>query len=336
MKAMFLESQAPVESRPLKLHDMQRPKVLGHEILVKVHACGVCHTDVHIVEGEAFKSPKLPIVPGHEIAGTVEEKGDMVEGVELGDRVGMGWTYSTCMSCGRCLEGRENTCALRESTGYRKNGGYAEYVKLDSRFVSKIPANLKFEDVAPLFCGGLTAYKATKKIAPQPYENIAVVGIGGIGGYAIQFAKMLGAKVFAFSRNPIHLEMAKKLGADIVIDSSKDLLGQMKGLGMDAAMVFAPSPKVLEETLISIPRGGRVVMAGSIERTTQMDYRAAMSGEKTLMSVTTGSRKDMMELLWLAAEGKVRSSIEKVNLEEANEALIRLKKGEVEGRLVLV
>lgn len=336
MKAAILEKTGPVENKLLEVSEIDKPKISGNEILLRIKACGVCHTDVHIAEGEIFKSAKLPLILGHEVVGIVEEKGEQAGNLEVGDRVGIGWNYSSCMSCKRCLEGRENLCAKKESTGYTKDGGYAQYGKFDSRFVAKIPEGLSFEEAAPLFCAGLTAYRTVKLAELRPNESVAVVGVGGLGIYAIQFAKLRGANVFAFSRNPEHLKLAEQFGVDEAVDSNRNLSEEIRKLGIDTALVFAPSAQVLEQALTGIGRGGRVMMAGNIEKTAAMNFRSALAGEKTLTTVTTGTAKDMGELLGLASDGEIRSKIEKMKLEDANEALARVKKGKAEGRIVLV
>lgn len=335
MKAFVLQKQGPIGPDRLKLSDIDKPMAYGHDVLLKVYACGMCGTDVHIAEGEVFSSPKLPLVMGHEVVGVVEEKGDKVESVEVGDRVGVGWTYSSCLGCGKCLTGEENLCSEKESTGYTKDGGYAEYARFDSRFVTKIPENLSFEESAPLFCAGLTAYRSTKKLNPKPYENIAIVGVGGLGAYGIQLVKMYGANVFAFSRNVDHLKLAEKLGADRAVKSGDDLSSDFRKFGIDAAIVFAPSGEVMEKALTGLPRGGRLVMAGNINSTPRMDYRRALAGEKVLTTVSTGSRKDIVDLLTLAAEGKIKSQIEKMKFSDVNRALMKVRDGKVAGRIVL-
>lgn len=334
MRAMVLERQGPIETRPLVPRDVQIPKISGHEILVRVNACGVCHSDLHIAQGDVFKNLKLPLIPGHEVVGVVEEIGDGVSNVDHGDHVGIGWTYGSCMSCEKCVAGLENLCPKREGVGSTRNGGYAEYIGLDSRFVTKVPVKMDMTQAAPLFCAGLTAYRAVKRMSLRNSENVAVIGIGGLGSYAVQFAKMTGASVFAFSRNPDHLDLAERLGADEVIDSREDLVGDMKECGVDAALVFAPSGKVLEDALIGVGRGGRVLMAGNVENLT-IDYRRALSGERTLTTVSVGTTADMRELIKLAADGKVSSDVSVMKLEEANEALMKMKTGESVGRTIL-
>lgn len=335
MKAMVLRSHAPVSERPLRLEEADVPGISGHEVLVKVSACGVCHTDVHIAEGEVFKDVKLPLIMGHEAVGTVVKLGDRATYVKEGDRVGIGWTYNSCLNCKRCDSGRENICAKRESVGCGRDGGYADFARLDSRFVTKIPDGLKFNETAPLFCAGLTAFRAAKRADVKGGERVAVVGIGGLGSYAVQFAKLRGAEVVAFSRNDDHLRLAESLGADETVKSGSDLMQDVKSADIDAAMVFAPSAEVLENVMLGSPRGARVVMAGNIERMNPMDYRRAMSGEKSLTTVSVGTREDMRELLELAAEGHVSSKVDTMRLEQANDALIKLKSGNFVGRTVL-
>jgi propanol-preferring alcohol dehydrogenase len=243
--------------------------------------------------------------------------------------------HSACLSCKHCKQGRENICVKMESVGRSVDGGYAEYGRFDSRFLTKVPRKIDPLQAAPLFCAGLTACRAVKRIAPKKDENVAVVGIGGLGGYAIQFAKMAGANVYAFSRGEERLKLAKKLGAKQAIDSTEGLAKKMADIGIEAALVFAPSAHVLEQALTGVEKGGRILMGGNIERTNEMDYRKALAYEKTITTVSVGTRQDMRELINLAAKGKVRSQVSDVPLEEANEALADVKSGAVAGRIVL-
>jgi propanol-preferring alcohol dehydrogenase len=273
---------------------------------------------------------------GHEIVGIVEETGETVENLKKGDLVGVGWNYNSCLECARCIDGEENLCVKKEATGYTKDGGYSEYVLLDSVFVSEVPKNIKPENCAPLFCAGLTAYGSVKKLQIEKNDRIGIVGIGGLGSYAIQFAKMEGAAVIAFSREPGHLELARKMGADEVVDSSDDLASKIRKANLDAAIVFAPSAKVLEDVLTGIRKGATVVMGGNIEKTTEMNFRSALAGEKVLTTVSTGTREDMREILDMASKGKLKTVVHTMKLSEANDALIRVKSSGSDGRIVLV
>ena len=219
--------------------------------------------------------------------------------------------------------------------GCGNDGGYAEFVRLDSRFVTKIPDGLGFNETAPLFCAGLTAFRAAKRANISRGERVAVVGIGGLGGYAVQFAKLHNAHVIAFSRNDDHLRLAESFGADEVVKSNSNLSEQIKSADIDAAMIFAPSADVLENVMTGAPRGTRIVMAGNIEKMNPMDYRRTISGEKSLTTVSVGTRDDMRELLEIASEGHVVSEITPVHMERANDALIKLKSGKFIGRNVL-
>lgn len=334
MKAMVLRANAPVEKNPLKMEELETPKVSGEEVLLKVEACGVCHSDIHIIDGSVFKDLNFPLVVGHEVVGTVEKKGDGVKNFEVGDRVGVGWNYSACLDCQDCSVGNINLCSRKMASGIHAHGGYATHMKADSRFVTKVPEKLSSTEAAPLFCGGLTSFHAVNRMNPNKGEKVLVIGIGGLAEYAIQFLKAKGAHVTAFSRKDNHLQAAKKVGADESVKYD-DLENQVKETGARLAMVFAPSGKVLEQTLRGVPRGSKVLMAANIERTEPMDYRKALAGEKALTTTTTGTMKDMKDLLQLASDGKVKSLIETMKLEQANEALNRVQRGEAEGRIVL-
>ena len=335
MKAMVLHNVSDVKDRPLKFEEIETPKISDREILMKVETCGVCHSDICIIDGSVFKDYPLPMVVGHEVVGVVQEKGDGVEGFEIGDRIGIGWNYSACLDCGHCEKGNINLCSKKRACGVTDFGGYATHMKVDSRFVTKVPDKLSSVDAAPLFCGGLTSYRAVNRLDVKEGDKVVVVGIGGLAEYAIQFLKLKGAHVVAVSRKDNHLEAARKLGADETIKVTDDLSEKVKETGAMIAMVFAPSGRVLEETLSGLPRGSRVLMVANIEKMAAMNYRKAMAGEKTLTTTTTGTMKEMKDLLDLAADGKVKTFIETMKLEEANDALVKLENGEVEGRIVL-
>lgn len=335
MRAMVLRGTADIHTKPLSVEEMSDPVPEGHDVLIKVEACGVCHSDLNVVEGKVFGGHNLPVVPGHEVVGTVLQAGKKSR-VRKGQRVGIGWNYSSCLKCRECRRGMINLCGGgKGATGLTHNGGYADRMLADSRFVTAVPKKLDPVKAAPLFCAGLTAYHAVKRLGARRGDMVAVVGVGGLAEYAIQFLKLSGARVTAFTRSPHHIEVARKLGAEKVV-LSQDLSAQVKESGARFAMVFAPSANVLEHTLTGLPRGSKVIMAGNIEKTTQMDYRRALAGEKVLTTTSTGTLDEMEEVLKLAASGKIRTIAEKMPLEKANEAMIRVREGSVEGRIVLV
>lgn len=340
MRAMVLSELAPIETNPLKLtqidrHEIQRP----NELLIKIEACGVCHSQLHGIEGD-WKDlgipPMLPTVPGHEVVGQVVEIGKSVTKFKIGDRVGISPLLESCMKCQYCKEGNEHLCESMQILGESLKGGYAEYVTVTEDFATKIPENMRPEYAAPLFCAGLTAYKAVKASEPSKNKKIGIFGIGGVGHMAVQFAILEGAEVIAISRNKKHLDIAKKLGAARSITFNQDqekFLKELKekvGL-LDAAIVFAPADIVTNTAIKAIKKGGMVVIATISEITNFVAFE-----EKTIRGTVIGSRKDMKEVIRIADEKKIKVFSEVYHLEQANEVLAKLKNSEIEARAVLV
>ena len=269
MRAMILSELGPIETNPLKLteidrHEIQRP----NELLIKIEACGVCHSQLHGIEGD-WKDlgipPVLPTVPGHEVVGKVVEIGKNVTKFKVGDRAGISPLLESCMKCQYCKEGNEHLCESMQVLGESLKGGYAEYVTVTEDFATKIPETMRPEYAAPLFCAGITAYKAVKASEPSKNKKIGIFGIGGVGHMAVQFAVLEGAEVIAISRNKKHLEIAKKLGASITIpynqDQEKFLQELKEKVGfLDAAIVFAPADIVTNTAIKAIKKGGLVVI----------------------------------------------------------------------------
>ena len=340
MRAMVLTNLAPIETRPLKLMLIDRPATKGRNgLLIEIEACGVCRSNLHLIEGDwkKFGAPShLPVVPGHEVVGVVKQVGSGVKKIKVGDRVGIQPLFSSCLQCEYCAAGRENLCESAEITGETVQGGYAEYISALEEFVTPIPDNLDSEHAAPLFCPGITAYKAVKASDPAAGRTVGIFGIGGVGHLAIQIAKMQGARVIAMSRAKKHLDLSKKLGADNVIvyqDSQGQFLKNLKkeeGL-LDSAIVFAPSDRVIDTAIKSVKKGGTVVLGvlGNVSDFPTFE-------EKIVKGSVIGTMKDMAELVSLASSSGLKVVIETHKLAEANEVLARLKKSQVEARAVLV
>ncbi len=340
MRAMVLNKLGPIESKPLTLsqidrHEIKRP----NEILLKIEACGVCHSQLHGIEGD-WKDlgipPQLPTVPGHEIVGKIVEVGSNVTKFKVGDKAGVSPLLESCMKCQYCLDGKENLCDSMDVLGESLKGGYSEYVTVTEDFATKVPDSMKPEYAAPLFCAGITAYKAVKASEPAQNKKVGIFGIGGVGHMAIQFAKLEGCDVIAISRRQKHLEVAKKLGASETIIFDKDqekFLEELKnrvGL-LDAAIVFAPADIVTEAAIKSIKKGGLVVIGTVGEVPGFVAFE-----EKTIRGTLIGSRKDMQEVIRIADENNLSVVSEKYSLEQANEVLEKLKNSEIEARAVLI
>jgi propanol-preferring alcohol dehydrogenase len=340
MRAMVLDKLAPIESRPLKLRSIDRPAIRkGNEILLRIEACGVCRSNLHLIEGDwsEYGVPgSLPVVPGHEVVGVVTELGDRVRGISAGDRVGIQPLFSSCLKCEYCRARRENLCESAEITGETVQGGYAEYIVAREDFVTPIPDSLDSEHAAPLFCPGITAYKAVKASEPAKGKSVGVFGIGGVGHLAIQIAKLYGSRVVAVSRSKNHTDLAKKLGADNVITLQKSQgqfikqLQRDEGL-LDSAIVFAPSDAAIDSAVKSVKKGGTVVLGvlGNVRDFPTFE-------EKVIKGSVIGTRDDMAELVALAKDSGLKVVVETFKLDMANEVLAMLKNSRIEARAVLV
>lgn len=285
-----------------------------------------------MIEGEfkVFGVPaKLPIVPGHEITGVVEDIGKNATRWQVGDRVGVQVLYEACGSCEFCLTGREHLCLYKKVTGETVDGGYAELIAAPSNFVYKVPDNLGDVEAAPLFCPGVTAYRAVSRAGVRMGNRAVVVGIGGVGHMTLQFAKLVGAEVIAVDRSRSALDLANELGADLAI-SPEELDRELEKSGKpDVIFVHAPAQAVIDQAFKSIKRGGTVLMAvlGSASIVFPQEYTVATS--------VIGTRSDMLETLKIASAGKIRVMSKSFPLSDATSILERLKKGEITGRAVI-
>jgi propanol-preferring alcohol dehydrogenase len=338
---MVLSRTAPIETRPLRLKSIDKPSIRkGDDLLIEIEACGVCRSNLHLIEGDwqEYGSPStLPIVPGHEVVGVVRDTGNRVRNVRKGDRVGIQPLFSSCLRCEFCKDGREHLCDEAEITGETVQGGYAEYIRASEGFVTAIPDSIDSEHAAPLFCPGITAYKAVKAAETAAGKSVGVFGIGGVGHLAVQIAKIHGSRVVAVSRTKTHLDLAKKLGSDnaLVFQQSQDqFLKQLKkeeGGLLDSAIVFAPSDSAIDAAISSVKKGGTVVIGvlGSVADFPTFE-------EKIIKGSVIGSRQDMKELVELAKTSDLKVVIETQKLKDANEVLARLKNSQVQARAVLV
>ena len=340
MRAMVLSKLGPVESNPLKLTEIDRHEIANpKEVLVKIEACGVCHSQLHSIEGDWEDigiPPTLPTVPGHEVVGKIVEVGSNVTKFKVGERVGITPLLGSCLDCQYCNDGKEYLCEKMDVTGESLKGGYTEYITVSEDFATKVPDTMKSEYAAPLFCAGITAYKAVKAAEPKKNKKIAVFGIGGVGHMAIQFAKIEGCEVTGVSRKKKHLDVAEKLGAQKVFqftESQDEFLNNVKNeYGMfDAAIVFAPSDLVTDTAIKSVKKGGTIVIAtvGKIPNFLAFE-------EKTVRGTLIGSMKDMEKVIEIAQKNDFSVVTETFPLEEANEVLEKLKNSDIEARAVLI
>lgn len=340
MRGMVLSECAKIETHPLRLTEVEQHQIRSPtEILIKIEACGVCHSQLHGIEGDWQDigiPPVLPTIPGHELVGRVVEVGASVTKFKVGDRAGLTPLLSACGECQYCMEEKEQLCDTMEVTGETLRGGYAEYITAPEKFATKVPNSMKSEYAAPLFCAGITAYKAVKAAEPNNHNTIGIFGIGGVGHMAVQFAALEGCNVIAVSRNKTHLDIAKKLGAQHTAsytDDQTDFLNHLKAdHGMlDASIVFAPSDIVTDTAIRATKKGGLIVIATIGENPHFQAFE-----EKTIRGTLIGSTRDMEDVIRIAHEKNLEVVYESFPLEKANEVLKLLKDSKIEARAVLI
>ncbi|MEW6510795.1 MAG: zinc-dependent alcohol dehydrogenase family protein [Bacteroidota bacterium] len=329
MKALHLTAPSPADQRPLALGDTPVPIPGEREVLVRVHACGVCRTDLHIIEGDLVL-PRLPLIPGHQIVGTVDAVGREVTLLAKGERVGIPWLFSTCGSCEQCRADRENLCDNGMFTGYHTDGGYAEYVVVGESFAYRLPEGFSDAAVAPLLCAGVIGYRALRLSGIRPGERLGMYGFGASAHITIQIARHWQCEVYVFTRGKQHKSLAEEFGA--VWTGSAD---QLPPRPLHSAIVFSPSGEAVPAALKAIGKGGTVALAGiHMTPIPSMEY-TTIYHEKTLRSVANSTRQDVREMLDAAAEIPVRTEVETFPLEAANDALITLKHSTLRGSAVL-
>lgn len=324
--------------KALEIKEVEKPILEDGEVLVKIEACGVCHTDLHAAHGDWPIKPKLPLIPGHEGVGIVVEVAKGVKSIKVGDRVGIPWLYSACGECEYCLTGQETLCPHQLNGGYSVDGGYAEYCKAPANYVAKIPENLDPVEVAPILCAGVTTYKALKVSEAKPGDWVAIYGIGGLGHIALQYAKAMGLNVVAVDISDEKSELARQLGADITINGLKEdpvqTIHEQVG-GVQAAISVAVTKKAFEQAYQSIKRGGCLVVVGLPHDDLPLPIFNTVLNGVTVKGSIVGTRKDMQEALDFAARGKVRPIVETASLEEINDVFHKMEKGQIKGRIVL-
>lgn len=330
MKAMVLGGFRPASENPLDMMDVPMPNVGPEDILIKVRCCGVCHTDLHAVEGE-LANAKLPLIPGHEVIGVVEMVGERGGRFKVGDRVGAAWLRSACGACRFCRSGRENLCESAQFNGCQADGGYAEYMTVPEKFAYAIPDRFTDEEAAPLMCAGIVGYRALELSGIQPGGTLGLYGFGASAHIAIQIAIHRGARVFVFSRSAEHRALARELGADWVGTTADDPPTKLTN-----AVIFAPVGSLYLDALRVLDRGGTVASAGiHMSPIPEMDYGRYLYHEKKMLSVANATRKDGEELLRIAAEIPVRTTVQTFPLGAANNVLRLLMVGRINGAAVL-
>jgi propanol-preferring alcohol dehydrogenase len=329
MKACVLAAPAAVETRPLRLQDVAMPEPGSGEVLVRVRACGVCRTDLHVVEGE-LAPKKQPIIPGHQVVGVVEAAGAGARRFPLGARVGIAWLHRTDGVCEFCRSGRENLCENAAFTGWTVDGGYAEFVRAPEDFVYALPDGFGDLHVAPLLCAGIIGFRTLRLSGVQPGGSLAIYGFGAAAHVAIQVARHWGIRVYASSRDQRHRQLALDLGA-VWAGGTEDAPPEP----VDGAMIFAPAGNLAVAALRALKRGGTVACGGiHMSPIPAMDYDL-LYWERSIRSVANNTRRDGEEFLKIAAEIPIRTEVREFGLEEANEALNALKNDAIRGAAVL-
>ena len=324
--------------QPLQIEDVPVKEPGPNQVLVKVITCGVCHTDLHACEGDWPVKPKQPLIPGHEAVGYVVALGRDVQNVKEGDIVGVPWLYSACGYCDYCITGWETLCQSQQNGGYSVDGGYAEYVIADARYVAHFPANINFLEIAPITCAGVTVYKGLKETDTKPGEWVAISGIGGLGHLAVQYAKAMGLHVAAIDVSDEKLQLAKSLGAELIVNARETdpgtYLKKMVG-GMHGVLVTAVSPIAFKQGLSALRRKGTISLNGLPPGGFDLPIFETVLNRYTVRGSIVGTRKDMQEAISFAVEGKVKATVHAARLEDINTIFDEMKKGEIEGRVVL-
>jgi propanol-preferring alcohol dehydrogenase len=329
MRAMVLHQQSPAEQHPLRLEDIPLPTPGKGEVRVRVRVCGVCRTDLHIVEGD-IHPPRLPVVPGHQVVGLVDAVGDGTQAVREGDRVGVPWLYSTDGTCGYCLHQQENLCDAGRFTGFDANGGYAEALVVPATSAYPISKTLSDEGAAPLLCAGVIGYRSFRLSNAKPGERIVLIGFGASAHLVLQLALHEKCEVFVMTRSEGHQQLARELGAAWV-GNAEDRPPALA----DSAIVFAPAGALVHSALKVIRKGGTVALAGITMSDIPATPYELLYHEKIVRSVANSTHQDVREFLDLAAQIPIRASVQMFPLERANEALLAMKHSKTEAAAVL-
>jgi alcohol dehydrogenase, propanol-preferring len=329
MRACVLESSGPVEQHPLAMTEVPIPEPGADEVLVRVRACGVCRTDLHVVEGE-LPPRKRPVIPGHQVVGTVERCGSQARRFSPGARVGVAWLHRTCGVCEYCRAGRENLCAAATFTGYTVDGGYAEYIVAPENFVYPIPEGFSDMAAAPLLCAGIIGFRSLRLAGIQAGGALGLYGFGAAAHVTIQVARHWGMRVYAMTRDEPHRQLARDLGAEWAGGSDDQPPEKL-----DAAIIFAPAGELVVSALRVLKRGGTVVLGGIyMSAIPAMDYNL-LYHERVIRSVANNTRQDGQDFLKIAAQIPIHTQVQEFPMAEANAALNALKHDEVRGAAVL-
>ncbi len=330
MKAMLLNEFALIDQNPLELTEVPKPEPGAEDILIRVNVCGVCHTDLHTIEGELL-DVKLPIIPGHQIVGIVEKMGSKASRFKEGDRVGVAWLYSTEEDCKYARQGKENLCDNARFTGYHVNGGYAEYIAIPEKFAYPIPSIFSDQEAAPLLCAGIIGYRALRLSEIKPAQRLGLIGFGASAHVAIQVAVHWGCEVYVFSRSEEHRDLARKLGATWTGTSENE-----PPYKLNSVVNFTPAGPTVLDGMRLLDKGGTQALAGIyMTPIPEMDYGKYLYHERTLRSVANATRQDGNELLKISAEIPIKTTTQLFPLQDANKVLQLLKDSKIDGAAVL-
>ena len=324
--------------QPLVIEEVPVPRPGAGDVLVKIEACGVCHTDLHAAEGDWPVKPNPPFIPGHEGVGHVVAVGAGVDHVKEGDRVGIPWLYSACGYCEHCLGGWETLCESQQNTGYSVNGGFAQYALANAGYVGHLPAQIGFIEIAPVLCAGVTVYKGLKVTDTSPGDWVVISGVGGLGHMAVQYAKAMGLNVAAVDVDEDKLRLARQLGALVTVNAATtDPAAYLKKEigGAHGALVTAVSPKAFEQAIGMVRRGGTVSLNGLPPGQFPLDIFGMVLNGITVRGSIVGTRLDLQESLDFAGEGKVKATVHRAKLEDINDIFGQMHKGQIQGRMVL-
>ncbi|MCY7359432.1 MAG: alcohol dehydrogenase AdhP [Rudanella sp.] len=338
MKTTMKAAVARVYGQPLQIEQVPVPTVIPGRILVKVVACGVCHTDLHAINGDWPVKATLPLIPGHEGVGTVVAVGAGVQHVKEGDRVGVPWLFTACGHCTYCLSGWETLCEAQQNTGYSVPGSFAEYVLADPDYIGPLPDGLSFHEAAPIVCAGVTVYKGLKETEVRPGEWVVISGIGGLGHLAVQYAKAMGMHVAAVDISPDKLTLATSVGADLVVNAATEdpVAAIQKAIGgAHGVLVTAPSQPAFTQGVGMLRRRGTISLVGLPPGEFGLNIFGVVLGRKTIRGSIVGTRLDLAESLAFATEGRVKVHYRREPLENINQVFTDMKAGQVDGRVVL-
>ena len=330
----------PDFGEPLSLEDVATPVALDDEVLVQVEVCGVCHSDLHIALGDlpGFRVATKPrVIPGHEVVGRVVAKGASVTHLDIGDRVGVAWLHSACGVCEQCAEGRENLCRKAVVTGMMVDGGYADFMRAKASHALRVPDALSSEQAAPLFCAGVTVYRALKNAQAGPGQRVAVFGVGGLGHLAVQVAKAFGAEVIALDVSDDKLALARELGATTVLNvTDPDALKTVRKLGgVHVAVVTSAAKAAYDMAFKCLRPAGTLAVVGLPPEALSFQALGIVGSELRIVGAAVGTREDMRAVLDLAVAGQLRCQVETQPLDQVNEVFARMQRGAISGRVVL-